>query len=72
MLSVETVTTVPLGEGKGGASQARCNGGLAAARSISNGNRKVMAIDIVEDLNIADHLSAIPVPSSALENSNLS
>jgi hypothetical protein len=72
VLSVETVTTEPLGEGKGGALQARCNGGLAAARSIRSGNRKVMAIDIVEDLNIADHLSAIPMPPSVFEKSNLS
>ncbi len=37
-----------------------------------SGNRKAMAIDIVEDLNIADHLSAIPMPPSVLEKSNLS
>jgi len=63
---------VPPGEGKGGALQARCKGGAAAAKSIMSGNRKAMAINIVEDLNIADHLSAIPMPPSVLEKSKLS
>ena len=54
-LSVETITIIPPGEGSGGALQARCKGEAAVARSSKIGNRKIVTIDIVEDLNISGH-----------------
>ena len=54
-LSVETIMISPPGEGSGGALQARCKGGAAVARSSKIDNRKVVTIDIVENLNISGH-----------------
>ncbi len=45
--------TVPLGEGKGGALQARCKGGAASAQ-LSKSDRKVVTIGIMKNLTITN------------------